>query len=348
MKNICYSLIVIGTLSVTSCEKAFLEREPSTDLEAVFETFWTLIDENYCYFDEKNVDWDALYTLNRVKISNEDTDENQLYIILAEMLDELRDGHVNLYRRNGGKYKYNYKEGYETNFDWKLLYRNYLSNNATYKLDESFRYGIIDSILYLNITGFGSIVVNGKSDLNPITIEAQFDELIAKYPYAKGLIIDVRDNGGGNTSNPDAILSRLIKESTITHYMRVKDGPGHDEFAEPYAYYVEPRLPYYNKQVVLLTNRSSYSATNYFASSMKLIPENVKLVGGKTGGGGGLPITKDLPNGWIVRLPSAQMLSIDKQQIEEGIEPDIAVDMTAEDMEKGEDTILETALALFN
>lgn len=347
MKNRYFIIVALLTLSLISCEKAFLDPEPTTDLESVFETFWTLVDENYCFFEEKNIDWNELYNLNRNKINNETTSESSLKVILEEMLNELKDGHVNLYS-DVGRSRYDYQEGYLSNFDWDLLYRKYMSNSINYQKDRTFRSAIIDSVLYLNIASFGQLSVDGKTDLNPITIGVQFDELLGKSPGAKGLIIDVRNNSGGNLGNPDAILARLIKERALTYYFRPKSGPRHNDFAEATPYFVEPRAPYFDKQVVLLTNRSSYSATNYFASAMKLIPKNVTLVGGVTGGGGGSPVFKDLPNGWLIRLSSVQLLSGDREQIEEGVEPDIVVDMSEEDIEDDIDTILETALALFN
>lgn len=343
MRNAYFILLFLITLS---CEKAFLEPEPSTDIEATFETFWTLVDENYCFFDEKQVDWDKLYTINKNKLNNERTKEFQLKFILEDMLNELRDGHVNLHTEEG-RSRYNYQEGFADNFDWELLYNNYLKDNLFYEKEESFHSAFIDSVLYLYIGGFGSPTINGETTLSPITIEEQFDRLLAQYPTAKGLVIDVRHNGGGNTDNPDAILSRLITERTLTHYLRPKNGPAHDDFSEAAPFYLEPRAPYYEKHVALLTNRSSYSATNYFAATMKAIPENVTILGDKTGGGAGLPIHKDLPNGWLIRLSTVQLLSNTMQQIEEGIDPDIVVNMLEEDKAVGKDTILETALALF-
>lgn len=56
---------------------------------------------------------------------------------------------------------------------------------------------------------------------------------------------------------------------------------------------------------------------------------------------------KDLPNGWLLRLSTNQILDLNQQQIEDGIEPDVYVELTEEDIEKGVDTILEYALSLF-
>jgi C-terminal processing protease CtpA/Prc len=72
----------------------------------------------------------------------------------------------------------------------------------------------------------------------------------------------------------------------------------------------------------------------------------VTLVGDKTGGGSGLPFSSELPNGWGVRFSASPHLDADKQQIEFGIDPDVKVDMDADDRARGIDTIIERARAL--
>ena len=75
---------------------------------------------------------------------------------------------------------------------------------------------------------------------------------------------------------------------------------------------------------------------------MKQFPK-VVIVGDKTGGGSGLPFSSELPNGWSVRFSASPMYDPDMKHIEFGIEPDIKVDMTSEDIQKGKDTLIETA-----
>ena len=95
----------------------------------------------------------------------------------------------------------------------------------------------------------------------------------------------------------------------------------------------------------MLTNRRSYSATNDFVNAMKQFPL-VTVVGDKTGGGSGLPFSSELPNGWSVRFSASPMFDPEMNQIEFGIDPDVKADMAAEDFQKGEDTIIETACRL--
>ena len=77
-----------------------------------------------------------------------------------------------------------------------------------------------------------------------------------------------------------------------------------------------------------------------FAAFMKGL-KNVTLIGGKTGGGGGLPTATELSNGWILRVSGSKTFDRNGLNIENGIEPDININMTKADIDKGKDTILE-------
>ena len=93
---------------------------------------------------------------------------------------------------------------------------------------------------------------------------------------------------------------------------------------------------------MLLTNRSCYSATNTFVRNMKECPL-VTVMGDRTGGGSGMPFSSELPNGWSVRFSACPMYDADMQQIEFGIEPDIYVSLTQEDVARNKDTLIEKA-----
>ena len=101
------------------------------------------------------------------------------------------------------------------------------------------------------------------------------------------------------------------------------------------------------KPVVLLTNRGCFSSVNDFAFTMKSF-ENVTLMGDTTGGGGGMPMSSELPNGWVVRFSSAPSFDADMNHVEFGIAPDIRLDMDEEDIKAGKDTYIERARKLIN
>ena len=51
----------------------------------------------------------------------------------------------------------------------------------------------------------------------------------------------------------------------------------------------------------------------------------VRIVGWKTGGGGGLPMSSELPNGWGVRFSASRTYDASGKDIEFGIDPDYVV-----------------------
>ena len=126
--------------------------------------------------------------------------------------------------------------------------------------------------------------------------------------------------------------------------MSNKPGPGHNDFPTPKAVWLNPSLDRFRwqKQAVGLTNRRSFSATNDFVNRMKILPK-VTIIGDKTGGGSGLPFSSELPNGWSVRFSASPMYDADMQHLEFGIDPDIKVNMSSEDMQRNVDTIIEAA-----
>ena len=61
------------------------------------------------------------------------------------------------------------------------------------------------------------------------------------------------------------------------------------DFSEPYHHYSTPRGNGYERPIIILTNRSCYSATSHFVTMAKEFPKVIGL-GDKTGGGAGLPM----------------------------------------------------------
>lgn len=96
---------------------------------------------------------------------------------------------------------------------------------------------------------------------------------------------------------------------------------------------------------MLLTNRSCYSAANAFAAVMKSLP-NVTLIGARTGGGGGLPWTSELPNGWSIRFSASPLYGPDGELTEFGIDPTEGFEChsPADELAAGYDNILSRAI----
>lgn len=333
-------ILAILPLLISGCEEVLMEPSPENSYTKNFELLWETVDRKYSYFEEKNIDWDSVYQyyLPRVKQAKNTI---EFFELMDEMMFELRDGHVNI--RAGFDVSRNWKWylDYPQNFDYSLIERNYLKND--YQITGPFKNRLIDGVGYVYYESFEDKVS-----------DATMQYIITKYQQAKGLIIDVRNNGGGTLSNAYNILNHLTDKKRLVHYYHYKTGPGHDEFGDPVPKYIEPEgKEEYNKKIVVITNRSCYSATTFFVQMMKILP-NVTVIGDITGGGGGLPINNELPNGWTYRFSSTQTTTTEGYQeddgvkhIEFGVKPHIEVDITGSDIERGRDTILEYALNTF-
>ena len=94
--------------------------------------------------------------------------------------------------------------------------------------------------------------------------------------------------------------------------------------------------------MVLLVNRSCYSAANTFVRNMKEMPL-VTVMGDQTGGGSGLPFTSELPIGWSVRFSASPSFDARMHQIEFGIEPDVKASLDESLAADGKDSMIEEA-----
>ena len=128
--------------------------------------------------------------------------------------------------------------------------------------------------------------------------------------------------------------------------MQHKDGKGHNDFSSMQKQWIKPSKELrWHKPVIVLTNRSTFSAANEFVKYMRC-SSLVRTVGDRTGGGAGMPFSSELPNGWGVRFSACPMYDTDKNSTENGIEPDFKTDITDADMLSGRDTIIELARQL--
>lgn len=328
-------LVTSLTLTLSSCiDNDVYDDSPQGNFDAL----WKIIDEQYCFLDYKaeeyGLDWNEVYERYQQDIIPT-MSQKDLFYVFDNMLDELRDGHVNLYASFDVARYWDWFEDYPENFS-DSIQRIYLGTD--YHIASGLTYKVLeDNIGYVYCESFSDAIGNGN-----------LTDMLVELELCKGLIIDVRNNSGGQLTTSTKLASRFTNEKILTGYIRHKTGTGHSDFSDPYPIYLEP----YNgvrwqKPVVVLTNRRSYSATNYFVNEMNQLSQ-VTIVGDITGGGSGLPFSSELPNGWSIRFSASPMFDPEMNHLEFGITPDEKVDMTSEDMQKGVDTIIEKAREILN
>jgi hypothetical protein len=321
--------IILLLFIASSCIR---EDEYANNPQGNFDALWTIIDEKYCFLEYKQINWDSIYTVYQKRLTTSMSSE-ELFEVLGDMLIELKDGHVNLYSASNVARYWSWYEDYPRNFNESIV-EDYLGTD--YRIAGGAKYKILDdNVGYIYYESFSDAIGNGN-----------LDEILQHMAICNGIIIDVRNNGGGNLSNSTTFAARFTNEKILTGYIRHKTGKGHNDFSDPVAIYLEPSNNIrWQKKVVVLTNRHAYSATNNFVNSMRYLPL-VTILGDKTGGGSGMPFSSELPNGWSVRFSASPYFDAEMNQIEFGIDPDIKVDMLSKDEDSGIDTMIEAARTL--
>ncbi|MBQ6653880.1 MAG: S41 family peptidase [Prevotella sp.] len=325
-----FTLLALLPLLFTACVD---EDEYADSPEGNFEALWRIIDEHYCFFDYKanqyGLDWNEVHQRYARQIDASIT-EAQLFEVLGNMLSELRDGHVNMYSSWDVARNWSWHEDFPANFSDNLL-DEYLGTD--YRIAAGLRYRVLDdNIGYIRCASFANEFGAGN-----------LDDILLYLAPCRALIIDVRDNAGGQITAAEQLAARFTNEERLVGYMQHKTGRGHSDFSKMEEQRLKPSKGIrWQKRVAVLTNRSVYSAANEFVKYMKQCP-NVITVGDQTGGGAGLPFSSELPNGWGVRFSACPMYDVNRQPTEFGIQPDYRAELSQADMLRGYDTIIETA-----
>ncbi|MDR1342621.1 MAG: hypothetical protein LBK18_05105 [Prevotellaceae bacterium] len=316
MKYVTFTMLLLAT----SCT-------PMEVSDDVFEFFWSEMDRKYVYFDEKGVDWNAIYSAyhHRAKAADEAT----LLQVFREVIDTLKDGHVTLLTPDTALY-YNYNYNVETYEVTMISISNYYDVPVREELEVDSCYHVFqlrDSITYIVLY-----------DFYPMFHSQKFRSVMAGYAYSKGIIVNVMSNRGGYEHNVAEWSSCFFTGRRTISYEKHKIGSGHSDFTGyiPIAAtgrgVIDEKIP-----VVLLTGAYTYSGANLFAAVMKYLP-NVTLMGRATGGGGSVRPMAVLPNGWKYTYSQAPKYDIHYNSLEQGVTPHCNVLITREDMEEMQQT----------
>lgn len=323
-------LLFLSVILLSGCVK---DEVFTNDSRGNFEALWRIMDEHYCFFSEKEkqfgLDWNAVYQRYSKQINPQMTEE-QLFEVLGNMLGELRDGHVNLITSFDIARNWSWHEDYPTNLNDSLI-SSYLGKD--YRISNGMKYRLLDdNIGYIRCSTFENSFGSGN-----------LTDILSYFLTARGLIIDIRNNGGGMISSAEELAARFTNKDICVGYIQHKTGRGHNDFSEMKAQWLRPsRGLRWQKPVVVLTNRGVYSAANEFVKYMKSCPK-ITIVGDRTGGGAGMPFSSELPNGWSVRFSACPIYDKDKQTTEFGIAPDVQIGLNQFDIFMGYDSIIEQA-----
>ncbi|MBU1132461.1 S41 family peptidase [Patescibacteria group bacterium] len=185
-----------------------------------------------------------------------------------------------------------------------------------------------NNIAYVEMSGF-----NGDTD----DLFSQFVRE-AKSKNVQGIILDLRNNPGGFLDTALNISSAWIQDDLL---LIEKMGDGNE-----IKYNAENNSPLKGIKTVVLINEGSASASEIVAGAFQDY-KIADIVGKKSFGKGSVQALKKLPDGSALKITIAKWLTPNGRSInEEGIAPDIEVDLTKEDYENKKDPQLDKALEL--
>ena len=328
-------ILLFCLLAFASCERAFMEQDEPKNPVNVFEYLWNQVDQNYTFFDVKGINWDSVREVYCPKV-NDDMGRDSLFRVCAAMLNTLRDGHTNLI--SGFDVSHNdsvyYKMYAEKNIDEDVVFLNYLTVN--HHTTGSFTHNAIrdGKVAYLRYSSF-------SNDIN----ESVLKYLVNYYKSCNGIILDLRQNGGGSLSNVSELLGIFDNHKQLLYQTQVKSGPEHDAFKDAETVYAADSSVLdnpYTKPVAVLIDRGSFSATSFFAICT-MAYDNIKLFGDYSGGGLGIPNGGMLPNVWVYRFSATRTLANDGNNYENGVPPDVQVILDPACTAQGIDNVIEVA-----
>lgn len=208
-------------------------------------------------------------------------------------------------------------------------------------LDESFDVSIVrDSIDIENVSVEkldGDVVYLGVNYFNSRTNEEfgkAISELILDEP--KGVIVDLRFNGGGYLDIAVELLSYLLPSKT--EVVTIKERGKKDDVKLTNG---NPKL--LNVPLVVLVNDSSASASEIVAGAIQDLKRGI-IMGTKTYGKGSVQEVESFSDGSSLRLTIAKWSTPSGRSIDKvGLLPDIVVEITEQDIEKKFDRQKEEA-----
>lgn len=409
----CMSLIMLIALSFSSCRESSTDLYDESMIPAFTETpskqfdrIWNGINERYVYWNIDPTDWDAVYEKYMPIFKDLDYSENVTDSTLQSLYDgicgSLVDHHFNLFVTNKnytvscspGQKEVESRSYYHAqahSYDYENVYTSLKEKNEitdyTYYEKDSLTYAVsflIDNeIAYLHSSkfDFSSLITKeekgtiSKKDSQKLSVLRNFQNIVLR-SNIKGVILDVRDNVGGDMQDLKETFGYLIEEDLHIGDVRYKSGLGRLDYAGWIPFYAHPNSQHISKDIpiVCLVNIHSASLAENIALAVKELP-NGCVIGERTYGAFGplfneasdFPYTYsgtfgdygtwslldlssvDLSSGILVTMASVEHRAVNGQFCEgKGVSPNIEVMFNLPEFRNGNDVELNRAIKYIN
>ncbi|MBN9380429.1 MAG: hypothetical protein J0H74_06670 [Chitinophagaceae bacterium] len=377
---LCILLYVI--LSFAACRKSVSgpTRTGPANFTDVFDQFWEGMNTHYVYWDIDTTHWDAIYQQYRplfARLDLQDAGDVRASVqLFRDMTKGLIDGHyaIRFYhslltdstidpaydrKRSGPAFHEPYSfAGLAAHYLDPGYMSGYDSTTDAHQLLYALSGTIGQRVLYFTcnrmalLRSYQSPSGNG---VRPV-LQSFFDHLAGNSFDMKGLIIDLRDNGGGDLIDLGFLVGRIIDQRLLFGYTRYRNGNGRLDHSSWLEAAVSPSAgaKKISAPIIVLADNFSASTSEAMIMALRCLP-NTTIVGENTWGATG-PFTDEnvyndgpfsIPGFLSVNTSSVEFKHLDGRIYEGvGFPPDIAVPFDLSSINAGIDRQLEKGISL--
>ncbi|MEM1358797.1 MAG: S41 family peptidase, partial [Bacteroidota bacterium] len=327
--------LLLCLLLSTACQRLVLGEDEANTPENNFSLFWKDFDQHYSLFEVRGWNWDSIRRAYEPLVSPQTTDE-ELFSIFSEMIAYLDDSHTfilwpgrDIFVSGAGAI-----DRVRAEFNYELIKEQYVDVIAE-SPENDLRYGRFRGrdIGYLHFPGI---------DLDD---QDYIDVVIRDLRERKAIIIDLRNNVGGEDRDAIAIGGRFQAEERFVYTVQERNGPQHGDFAEKITFFSRPLgKESFLKPIVVLTDEGTASAGEILILHLQSAPEMTQIGTATAGDFSDTGMRRFLPNGMEYRYSIMKFLLPDGTSLDGvGLVPDIEVRNSTEDLAAGRDAVLERA-----
>ncbi len=337
----------IRTEEVPKLCLATLDEKKAANPEYNFEVFAETVKEHYAFFDLNKINWEALYQEQKRKI-NENTTEAELYLIIEETLEKLKDNHAFLEATDD---VYHALEELE-----KKATAEGLTNEEEMEAYGDFQIAqmVAKNHLQEEMTKDSKLIQWGKmnNEIGFIQIKAMWlyadldipETLIDEVGYVDAYVQTFHKMYEGDyvekeVASVKKVMNKVMADLSVTKSIVIDvrfNGGGQDavsyeilsrfvskdrqvgsqkfrygkQFSPVQAYLIEGTQDGYSNNVYVLTSPQTGSAAEYFAMATISLP-NIKRIGSRTAGATSTTLDKTLPNAWAFSISNE--ICLDRQ-----------------------------------
>ncbi len=297
------------------------ETQAARNAAANFDVFWDTFDENYSYFDQRGVDWNAVRATWRPRIqaaNDEDTLKQALTSIIRQLGDRhalvrMPDGRLSadaqpLQSVSGWLVSEQARQAQASEEDFHPTMAAYigaqvLGGRGHTGANGKLVWGVLENgVGYLGFLGCGGLLSRPGATLDDQLVELRntLDRAMAVLADTPAMVVDLRINGGGYDEVALGVVARFTDRRRLAFTKQARVGDVLSE-AQPITIAPEPGRTPYLKPTYVLTSDYTASAAEIGVLGFKALP-HITLAGAPTMGIFSDMMGARLPNGWSFTL----------------------------------------------